>query len=461
MSHNFRPYQQDQLFLMPPSLDEWVRDDSLARFLSDVVDALDDSGKLADFYARYRADGWGRAAYHPVMMVKVLLYGYSVGVRSSRKIAAALENDVGFRYLAANQRPDFRTISDFRKEHLAELEALFTESVRLCQEAGLAKLGRVAVDGRKVKGNAALESNRTREAIQKEVASILAEAEQLDKEEDARYGAETRGDELPEELRDRKGRLKRLREAQARLDAEAAEARTTQEAKLEARAAEERATGKKKRGRKPKPPEAMVKADSKANTTDPDSRIMKSRKGWVQGYNGQAMVDCDSQVIVAQALVQDENDLRQLGPMLDHCVKQAGQHPRECLADAGYWSEENAALQTDQTELFISTRKDWKRRKALRASGPPRGRIPNALTLTERMERKLCTKRGQEIYKQRGSSVEPVFGQMHERDLNEFLLRGAKKAAAEWSIFCATHNLLKLWRSGCHLIAGRGALQAA
>lgn len=451
MSYNFLPYDQDQLYLMAPSIQEWVGEESLARFVSEVVDHFDREGKLGRFYARRRADGWGRGAYHPVMMVKVVLYGYSVGVRSSRKLAQALEDSVGFRYLAANQQPDFRTIAEFRKEHVQELGSLFEEVLELCQEAGLVGLGRVALDGRRVKGNAALERSRTRKQIEAEVKAILAEAERLDAEEDARYGADRRGDELPEGLRTREERLKRLKEAQARLEAREAAAREAQAEKLRRREEEERERGRRKRGRKPKRPDAVaerVRERAKTNLTDPDSRILKTRRGYVQGYNGQAMVDCGSQVIVAEGLTQEEVDFRQLEVMLERCEAQAGERPERCLADAGYWSEENARLEDEETELFIATTKDWKQRKALREQGPPRGRIPKGLTPTERMERKLRTKRGQKIYRERGMTVEPVFGQMEGRGLNHFLLRGLEKVRMEWSLFCTTHDLLKLWRSG-------------
>lgn len=447
MTYNFLPYDPDQLYLLPPSICEWVAEGSLARFVSEVVDELDGENKLADFYASYRKDGWGRAGYHPRMQVKVLLYGYCCGVTSSRKIAQALENDVAFRYLSANQQPDFRTINDFRKAHLAALEGLFVEVLRLCREAGLAKMGRVALDGRKVAGNAALDQNRDKEAIEREVRRILAEAERVDAAEDQKYGPDQRGDELPEGLRTKEGRLRRLKEARARLEAEERQARQAQEDKIEARQAEEQSTGQKKRGRKPKSPDEAVDAEAKANLTDPDSRILKTRRGWLQGYNGQAMADCDSQVIVAQGLTQAENDVNQLAPMLSACEQQAGRRPTEVLGDAGYWSQANARLADETTELFIATQKDWKQRKALREQGAPRGRIPKNATAQERMERKLLTQRGKAAYRQRGSSIEAVFGQMAMRGLNRFWLRGVDKVRAEWSLWCATHNLLKLWRA--------------
>ena len=192
----------------------------------------------------------------------------------------------------------------------------------------------------------------------------------------------------------------------------------------------------------------MVDHEAKANLTDPDSRILKTRQGWVQGYNGQAMADCTSQVIVACAVTHEENDVRQLAPMLERCEAQAGERPKKLIADAGYWSDTNAALADATTALFIATTKAWKQRKALRDKGCPKGRIPKDATARDRMERKLLTRVGQAIYKLRSCTIEPVFGQMSMRGLTRFWLRGLEKVTGEWSLWCSTHNLLKLWRAG-------------
>ena len=448
MSYNFLPYRPSQQYLLPPSLSEWVADDSLARFVSMTVDHLDQRGELAELYAPYRADGWGRAAYHPVMLLKVVAYAYCIGVTSSRKIARALHDDVALRYLSANQQPDFRTINEFRQRHLGLLSSLFVKVLDLCREAGLAKMGRVALDGRKVAGNASLDQNRTRKALEAEVKRMLEEAERIDRAEDEEFGPDRRGDELPEWTKNKEERLRRIQQAAERLAAKEQQTREEQERKLAEREEEERATGKKKRGRKPKQPDEVVDTDAKANMTDPDSRILKTRRGWVQGYNGQAVADCASQVIVACDITQDENDVLQLGAMLEQCERQAGQCPDEMSADAGYWSVANSRLGGDATELYIATNKDWKQRKALREKGPPRGRIPRSATARDLMERKLLTKRGRDVYRQRGSTIEPVFGQMVTRGLVRFLLRGVEKVRAEWALWCATHNLLKLYRHG-------------
>ena len=427
MGYNFRPYAQDQMYLVPPSITEWVPEGSLARFVSEAMDEMDRKGKLDSFYKKYRADGWGSAAYHPLMMIKILLHGYCLGITSSRKIAQALQNDVSFRFLAANQQPDFRTISDFRKDHLKALRGLFTQVLELCREAGLAKMGRVALDGRRVQGNAALEQNRSLKGIKAEVKRLFKEAEHIDAQEDKRYGKENRGDELPEELRTRQGRLARLKEARLRLEEQERQARQEQAAKIDERQKEEAASGKKKRGRKPKAPEEVVNPGAKANITDPDSRILKTRRGWVQGYNGQAMADCKTQVIVAQDITQEENDKQQLRPMLARCREQAGSKPTAVIADAGYWSEANAELQDEHTELFIATAKDYKQRQQFKEKEPPQGRIPKDATPRELMERKLLTQRGRATYGQRGSTIEPVFGQMVMRGLTRFGLKGKEK----------------------------------
>ncbi len=451
MVYNLLPYDREQGYLMPPSLREWLPEEDLSWFIMDAVGQME----LKEFYAAYRSDGWGAAAYDPEMMVAVLLYAYCQGLRSSRRIARALERDVGFRVVAANQQPDFRTICRFRREHEEALEKLFVEVLRLCHEAGLVKLGVVALDGTKVAANAALDANRSHEAIAEEVRRMLAEAKAVDAEEDARYGTDRRGDELPEGLGRRADRLKRLKEAKERLEREAEAVAKAAQEHLEQRQAEEEATGKKKRGRKPKAVEPIPAEESKANTTDPESRIMKTRQGYVQGYNVQAVVSED-QIIVAVGVTQEANDVQQLEPMLhtlERTLEAAGieERPKVGLADAGYWSEANikACSCPEMPELLIATTKDWKQRKLLREKGCPRGRIPKGLSPRDRMERKLLTKRGRSLYKMRGVLVEPVFGQVKEgQGFRRLMRRGLAAASSEAVLIGTTHNLLKLWRSG-------------
>ena len=454
MAYKLLPCDREQSYLMPPSMREWLREEDLAWFIVDAVGQME----LGEFYAAYRNDGWGAMAYDPAMMVAVLLYAYCQGLRSSRRIATALERDIGFRVVAANAQPDFRTLCRFRAEHEEALGKLFVQVLGLCREAGLVKLGVVALDGTKVAANAALDANRSHEALSEEVKHMMAEAKAVDAEEDARHGADCRGDELPEGLRRRKDRLKRFREAKERLEREAegaAQAAQESFSRRTQRQAEEEASGEKKRGRKPKRVESIPSEEAKANTTDPDSRIMKSRHGYVQGYNVQAVVSED-QIIVAIGVTQEANDVRQLLPMLQvlgHTLKEAGieERPKVGLADAGYWSEANvkACSCPEGPELLIATTKDWKQRKLLREHGCPRGRIPNDLGLRDRMERKLLTKRGRALYKLRGMVVEPVFGQVKDgQSFRRFMRRGLPAASSEATLIGTTHNLLKLWRSG-------------
>jgi len=451
MAYNLLKLNREQGYLVPPSLREWLAEGDLVWFILNTVEQMD----LREFYAACRNDGWGAAAYDPAMMVGVLLYGYCQGIRSSRKIARALERDVGFRIIAANQQPDFRTICRFRSQHEDALERLFVQVLRLCREAGLVKLGVVALDGAKVAANASLAANRSYQAIEEEVRGMLAEAKQVDAEEDALFGPEKRGDELPEGLGRRVERLKRLKEAKVRLEKEAEEAAGAVQEHLEQRRAEEAASGKKKRGPKPKVVEPTPAQEAKANPSDPDSQIMKTRQGYVQGYNVQAIVSQD-QIIVATGVTQEANDVQQLKPMLktlESSLEAADieDRPRAALADAGYWSEANVTSCTcpEGPELLIATTRDWKQRKALRERGCSRGRIPKDLSPRERMERKLLTQRGRLMYRLRGITVEPVLGQVKEgQGCRRFMRRGLHAVQSEWSLIGTTHNLLKLWRSG-------------
>ncbi|QBS36856.1 IS1182 family transposase [Thermaerobacter sp. FW80] len=448
MAYNFRPVNRDQLYLLPPSLRDWLPEDHLAWFLIDAVEQMN----LRAFYEKYRVDGWGGESYDPTMMVTLLLYAYCVGERSSRRIERLCLEDVAFRVITANQKPDPVTIARFRRRHERELAALFTQVLRLCREAGLGKVGVVALDGTKMKANASLAANRTYDVIRQEVEKMLREAEATDREEEERYGPGRRGDELPEELRSRQSRLERLKACKRRLEDEAAREAARLQARIEERKAQEQATGKRRRGRKPKAPDASVDPAAKANVTDPDSRILKTRQGFVQGYNAQAVVTED-QLIVAAAVTQDANDVGQLHPMLQQAqanLRAAGVDKpiRAVVADAGAWSEANVRqAPVEGPELFLATSKEWKQRQAWKDAPPPRGRIPKGLSLRERMERKLRTRRGQAIYAKRSQTVEPVFGQIKTvRGADRFLRRGLAACDSEWKLLCLTHNLLKLWR---------------
>lgn len=459
MAYNLIECNREQMFLMPVSLKEWLPENHLVWLVLDAVETID----LSKFYLKFRSDGWGSAAYDPRMMVSLLLYAYCLGVRSSRQIERACEVDVAFRVIAGNLRPDYSTICRFRSENEQELVMLFTDILRLCAEAGLVEAGVVALDGTKIKANASLSANRTQEHIEEEVRKMLAEAKQKDEEEDRLFGKGSRGDEIPEELRDRRSRLARLKECRERLAMEKEEKAQYQAEKIEKRQAEEASAGHRKRGRKPKETDEILKKaeKAKANVTEPDSRIMKTRKGYIQGYNAQAIVD-KGQIILAADVTQEPNDVHQLHPMTDKAKQElqaAGVHEeiKSELADAGYWSENNVVKSSPtDPEFLIAPTKDWKQRKAMREQGAPRGRIPKDLSPRDRMERKLLTKRGRILYKLRGQTVEPVFGQIKSRGYDMFMRRGLHAVRSEWKLICATHNLLKLFRSRVSMVAEMG-----
>lgn len=431
MPKGYRPYLPEQDLLLPPSLRDWLPENHLAYFVSDVADQLD----LSVIYAVYERELRGQPPYDPPMMAKLLIYGYCVGVYSARKIQQRLVEDVAFRILAAGNEPDFRTISDFRKIHLKALEGLFEQVLRIVLETGAMKLGRVALDGTKVKANAskhkAMSYDRMKEQeelIRAQVKEMLARAEATDAEEDARYGKDQRGDELPAELQRRQTRLKRIREAK-----KAVEERARQKAEAEGKPAEQ------------------AKPDPKAqyNFTDPESRIMKSNEGFVQAYNAQAAVEPDFQFIVGQAVTQAPNDKEQVVPMMETVEAQSGQRPEELLADSGYCSAKNlehlesADKPEQRIEAYIATGRQPHGERPV----SPRGPLPKGATRVERMKRKLQTKVGAAIYAARKAIVEPVFGQIKQaRGFRRFSLRGLAKVRSEWAFVCLTHNILKLYR---------------
>jgi len=425
MAKTFRPYDPDQLLLMPPALADWVPEDHLARFVSDVVDTLDLTA-IEETYAEER----GYPPYHPQMMVKVLLYGYCTGVYSSRKIARQLTDSVAFRFLAAGNQPDFRTVSEFRKRHGPALAGLFQQVLRLCRRAGLVKLGQVAVDGTKIKANAskhkAMSYRRMQEAdaaLTAEVSALLRRAEAADRDEDARYGPDQRGDELPAELARRESRLAKIREAKAALEADA---------RTQAQGAG-------------KPPDDARPPDkAQRNFTDPESKIQKTNDGFIQGYNAQVAVDATAQVIVAQHVTATSPDAEQLQPAVQALIRGLHRRPRVVLADAGYWSEANVvALQDRGIEPLIAT---GRRKHSEPVPGAPRGRPPAGLTVKQRMARTLATLRGHALYARRKAIVEPPFGQIkHARGFRQFLRRGLRAVGQEWALICTSHNLLKLY----------------
>ena len=454
----FRPYDPDQVLLMAPVLQEWIPEGDLAHFVSDLVE----SGTL-DFSAIYDSyeEERGYPPYDPRLMVTLLVYGYANGVMSSRKLERATYRDVAVRMLCADQHPDYRSIARFRKRHLEALGELFVQALRLCKRAKLVGFGSLALDGTKVRANASRHKAMSYERMQKkeqqleaEIAELrrnvdvlLGEAERVDAEEDERFGADRRGDELPEELRRRETRLAKIKEAKQALEAEAREAET-------ARRAEMAAEGKQPRtppnGRDPFAP----KPTAQRNFTDPESKIMKTSDGSFQVcYNGQAVVDSVAQVIVVAELSDQAPDAQQLEPTLDQLdenLKEIGAELPEgaaLTADGGDFSEENVtSCEQHGLDPYIATG----RFKHSEPPAPaPRGPIPTDATAKQRMARKTRTKKGREIYARRKAIVEPVFGQIGTvQDGRRVLIRGKPAARAQWRLECAIHNLLKLHRAG-------------
>jgi transposase len=439
MAQNFLSCDRDQDFLMPPSVREWLPTGHLAWYVLDVVEQLD----LAAFYGEYRADGSGRPAHDPAMMVALALYAYCVGERSSRRIERRCVEDVAFRVIAANRVPDHTTISRFRKRHAEPLAELFVQVLAMCARAGMVRVGTVAVDGTKLQANAGLSANRSYAKIRAEVERILAEADEVDAAEDERLGA-ARGDELPDELADPVTRRERLARAKRELEAEQA-ARVAEHEAMLARRAEHRArTGRNARGRPPGDgPGPEPPADAKRNITDPDSRIMRDRGAHVQAFNAQAVVG-EGRVIIAADITTSPNDSNQLLPML-HAARenlQAIDHDEQIrcvLADGGYWNHDDITTARHSSAVVVIPTSDPhnKQRKALPRQGPEADCI-NTI---------LATPAGRRLYRRRAELVEPVFAHIkHIRGISRFSRRGHTAARAEWRLIAATHNLLKLFR---------------
>jgi transposase len=435
------------MLLLPPSLLDWLPEGHLAHFILDVAEQLD----LSIIYASYKGDGRGQPPFDPGMMTALLFYAYCTGVPSSRQIEKRTHEDIAFRVIAANRHPDHDSVCEFRKRHLKALAGLFVQILRLCQEAGLVKLGHVALDGTKIKANASKHKamsygrmKKKKEELEKEIDELLKNAEAVDKEEDKKYGKGKKGWDLPDELKRRETRLEKIKAAMSALEEEARQQAAEKQKEKEARK-------KSKKGSASQPPTAVVPSDkAQRNFTDPDSRIMKvsGANSFEQCYNGQAIVDDSSQVIVAAGLSQHANDVEEVEPILDILEENLGgiPHHTAITTDAGYFSETNLMLFEDALlNPFMATQK-MKHGEVL---PQVRGRIPQDMTPKDRMRRKLSTKKGQEIYSKRKSTVEPVFGQIKQaRGLRQFSLRGYENVSAEWQMWCLSHNLLKLYRHG-------------
>ena len=435
------------MLLLPPSLLDWLPEGHLAHFILDTVEQLD----LSKIYASYQGDGRGQPPYDPRMMTALIFYAYCTGVPSSRQIEKKTFEDVAFRMVAANRQPDHDSICEFRKRHLKALAGVFVQILRLCQEAGIVKLGHVALDGTKIKANASKHKamsygnmKKKKEELEKEVSELLKKAETVDKEEDKKYGKGKKGWDLPDELKRRETRLKKIKAAMSALEEEA-----QQEAAEKQKVKENQKKIKENAASQP-PPETAPSDKAQRNFTDPDSRIMKmsNTNSFDQCYNGQAIVDDSSQVIVAAGLSQHANDVEEVEPILDILEENLGGIPPHMAitTDAGYFSATNVMLFEDALlDPFMATQK----MKHGEVFPQIRGRIPIDMTPKDRMRRKLSTKRGQAIYSKRKSTIEPVFGQIKQvRGLRQFLLRGYENVSAEWQIWCLTHNLLKMYRHG-------------
>ena len=447
MQPRFRDCDRDTLFLMPPSLDDWVPENHLSRFVVDIVSRLDLSS-IINAYA-----GRGSDAYPPSMMVALLFYAYATGVFSSRKIERATYDSVAFRYIAVNTHPDHDTIASFRKRFLKELKALFVQILLIAHEMGVLKLGSVSLDGTKIKANASKHhalswgyARKLEKQLKDEIKDLLRKAKQADKED------LPEGMNIPEELARRESRLEAIAAAKAQIEQRAAErfAKEQQkyEEKLAPRKSKEKETGKKPKGRPPTPPEPGPKSKDQVNLTDSDSRIMPSQGGgFEQAYNGQAAVDVDSMLIVENHITQQSNDKLEVTPAVEkfsHFPDKLGTVDK-LLADAGYFSADNVEeCETNDIVPYIAAERQ-------RHNAPPQDRFtePEPLTcpaapVTE-MKHRLKTIAGKAVYAKRKCTVEPVFGIIKAAmGFRQFLLRGLDRVAGEWELVCMAYNIKRL-----------------
>jgi len=443
----FRPCNLDQPFLLPPSLDDWLPARHLARYIALTVSELDLSG----LYAAYgRKDGRGKAAFHPEMMLRLLIYGYATGRRSSRQLERATYEDLACRYLSADEHPDHDTIATFRRRHLGEMEKLFVQVLRVCEKAGLVELSKVAIDGTKLSGNASRSRSRSYERLtEKEreyahlVSELLAEAEAIDAAEEARQGSGQGSNSLPQELATAAQQLEKIRAAKQALEEEAkqrAEAAQQERAAQNNKPRDEAQKKRWQRAKKGKPDQGK-----KGNLTDPDSRLMKggTSKGFVQGYNAQVAAAGQHRVIVGQTVTNEPNDRRQLGAMLGEVKKNLDRLPDVALADTGYWNEAELQEQLKAgVDVLAPPGGEGSQAGELAANAP---RTPLAVAMRER----LAEEEGAKLYRQRSGLVEPVFGWIKEIfGYRRFLLRGLSGVRAEWSLICTAVNLQKLFRYG-------------
>jgi transposase len=439
MSKHFRPWKIDETQLLPPSVQDYVPKDHLSRL---IVALVRESLDLSAINGSYTS-GLGQPPFEPRMMTALLLHGYASGLYSSRRIARACVERADFMMIVAGDPPDFRTISEFRRRHLRRLADLFVQVLQLAEQAGLVKLGHVALDGTKIKANASkhkamsYERMKKREAeLKAEVDRWLAAAEAADAEEDRLYG-DKRGDEMPDWVADKQKRLEKIRQAKAALEAEAKAAAAEEERRRKQAEQKRLAEDRKKSGRTPAPPKTQPDGKTQRNFTDPQSRILKTKDGYIQGYNAQAAVDGTVQIIVAHGLTHSMSDHDQLVPLMDGVEQNLGRKPKEVSADTGYLSEANlAALADRKIGAYIATG---------RAKHPDKAKRAITGLRSKAMRDKLRRAGWRSRYRLRKQIVEPVFGQIKQaRGFTQFLLRGVEKVKAEWALICTGHNLTKL-----------------
>lgn len=449
MGKTYRAYNPEQQLLLPPSLQEWLPEDHLVYFVNDTIEEMD----LSAIEGVYEKNLRGNPPYHPKMMVKLLFYSYCIGVVSSRKIAIKILEDVAFRVLAAGNNPDFRTISDFRKLHLGALKDLFVQVLVLCEKAGMVKLGHVALDGTKLKANAsrhkAMSYKRMTEEyarLDSEITQLLESAQLADDAEDKELGENVRGDELPVELAFRKGRIAKIRQAMDELEAEAKAEIADVVIDSEPGESQDKPVSKKP-GQAKKEPTGVPDDKAQKNFTDPESKIMMSAdKCFIQGYNAQAAVDSEYQVIVATILTNNGADSPHTEAVVEKIEETFGRLPEEMSLDAGYYSEKNVKyLESKKIDTYMPPCR-LKHREYRNAVAEE---ITEDSSIKDRMKSKVLTDEGRRKYGLRKETVEPVFGQIKEcRGFRRFSMRGVEKCEGEWNLVCATHNLLKLFRYG-------------
>jgi transposase len=446
MAKKFISCNRKQGYLLPPSIDEWLPKEHLARYIVEITEELD----LEEIYKAYSGEG-GKEAYHPKVLLSLLFYGYATGTFSSRKIERATYDSVAFRYIAANTHPDHDTIATFRKRFLPQLQTLFIQILMIAKETGMLKVGKVSLDGTKVKANASkhkalsyAHANKLHKQLEAEVKTLMQKAQEADRDD------ENDGMSIPDEIARRQDRIAVIKEAKEKIEQRAKERyeeeKREYDEKIKRRQEKEKLTGKKPRGKSPKPPQKEPKPTDQVNLTDEESRIMKtSGGGFDQAYNAQASVEHESRLIIHQHVTQNGNDKREVFPAMQWFTTYPKLKPSSILMDAGYFSQGNVDLCEDKgITPYISFGKEQHNQpieERFKKADP----LPDDPTPVERMKHRLQAKEGKEIYAKRKSTVEPVFGIIkHIMGFRQFMLRGFEKAKGEWNLVCIAYNLKRM-----------------